>query len=188
MRKLMPALAILAMIVALGGCATKAYDDYAPQNKIRYSNNNRVNVGEFVYSATHRGVRSDQIENTAIGNFYIGTSVAELVRKATREELKNAGMVIRDDADLVVTGDVTVLKAADIGVTIDWSVGIAYTISKKSTNAKLFSRHYLHRATTGKLRWTQAAIVRVVHKQIAAACDLFMRDPDVRSILDAPAR
>jgi hypothetical protein len=182
---------VMAVSVVLAGCGqkTRPYDDYISLNNTRYSYHNSINVGEFTYSAMQaRGMRSDQIENTAIRNWYFGTSVAGLVRMGTIAELRNAGLMIRDDADIVLEGDVTIFKAADLGFTIDWSIGVMYTISKKSTKERLFSRHYAPPVMTTPKGPNQAAIVEYMHKMIAAACDRFMRDPEVRDILDAPAR
>ena len=191
MRKVMLVLAMMAANAVLGGCAnpTRPYDDYTPLNTIHYSSNNRIKVGEFTYSAMQtKRVRSDQIETTAIGNIYLGMSIADLVRKGTIEELNNAGLVIRDDADIVVTGDVSTFKADDLGYSIHWTIGIMYTISRKSTNEKLFSRYYNPPARITKKGMYQAEFVGEIHKTIADACGRFMRDPDVRNILDAPAR
>ncbi len=187
MRKLVLLFMVVASLGVTGG-ATRPFDDYTPLNKTYYSNHNNINVGEFTYSAMQtKGMRSDQIENTALGSIYIGTSIAGLVRTGTIEELKNAGVVIRDGEDVVLSGDVTTFKAADLGFTIDWTIGVTYTISRKATNETLFSRHYEPpMMNTRKLFMSQATVVGFMHKMIAAACDMFISDPDARNILDEP--
>lgn len=158
-------------------------------NTTTYANQNEVVLGEFVYSAmTTRGMRADQIENTAIGTIYTGVSIANLVRQATARELSKTGLIMNDKADISISGDVTTFKAADLGYTIDWTYGIAYTISRKSTSETLFSRHYTPpMMTTRKNFMSQASFVQFMHKVILSGYTLFIADPDVKAILDAPS-
>lgn len=186
MRRFVLIMSVLAM-VGLSGCATKPLDDFTPAGTLHYSHQNDVYVGDFTYSAMQTmGMRSDQIENTAIGNFYLGVSVADLVRKATVVELQNAGMLIKSEANLIVVGDVTNFKASDIGFTVDWTYGITYSIKQRNTGETLFSRHYdTPMMTTRKMFMSQATAVGFVQKMISTSCVLFIQDPEARSILDA---
>ena len=201
MRKTMLLVSLVAaLVVGLAGCATRQVDSYVPQSIVRYENRNTVSVAKFVYEpmATLK-MRQDQIENTALGNFYLKDisvfggydeeiSVAELVRKATISELENSGMQVKDGANLKISCDIIKFKADDLGFRVHYYYSVRYKITRIDTAEEIFSREYTpEMMNTRKIYASLATLVGFIHKVISRGVNMFIGDPDVRRILDAPS-
>lgn len=190
MRKISLLGLLAACILGMYGCSAKIPTDvYTPQGATLYENNNPIDIGGFVYEPIKTlGMEPNQIQNTAIGSVYLSTSVAEMVRNITMLELQKSGMSIDYNTDLVVSGDILEFKADDVGYTVHWTYAVHYKISRKNTNEVLFSRNYSPQMLiTRKLFASPATIGGFAQKVVSDAFELFVKDPDVREILDASA-
>jgi len=139
----------------------------------------------FTYVPALAGkMRENQIENTAAGSVYISTGVAEMVKRITALELEKSGLHLTDTADLAVGGDVLVLKAADIGFSVNWTYAVRYKIFRG--RKELFSKEYRPPVkNTEKFGSLEDHAVRV-HAVVLSGYDMFIRDPAVRRLLDVP--
>jgi hypothetical protein len=187
------AILVLAAVVACGvvcGCAgTLPTNSYIPQNYARYDHGNIVDMGVFTYapmSDEKRPVKSNQIQNTAAGSIYISTDVADMVKRATALELEKTGLVLKDLADIVISGDVLELKADDLGYSVHWTYVVRYKISNKASGNPLYAREYRpEMKKTGKFGMP-SDYSSVVHEMVLSGYDMFIRDQKVRDLLDVP--
>ena len=174
-------------VLASGCSATIPTDSYTPQNFVRYQHQNNVFVGNFSYlpeTDPKLKLKPNQIQNTAMGTIYISTNVADLVRRATALELEKTGMFLSDKASIIISGDVLEFKANDLGYSIHWTYGIRYRISDKLTGQSLYAKEFRpEMKKTGKFG-TASDYAPVVHEIVLNGYDMFIRDDEVRKILD----
>ena len=178
---------VLLLLSGLGGCSGHLpVDAYVPQNEILYSNPNPLDMDHFTYeSIATKKMKPNQLENTAVGNVYLSSTVAELVRDATALELRKGGFAVSDKADLSIGGDVLEFQVDDLGYSIHWTYGIRYKILRKSTGETLFSREYTPpMLKTRKLFASLATFRQFVHKVVLSGYDMFIRDEEARKILE----
>jgi len=186
MRNMTKILAAAALCATIGGCAgTIPVTPYTPQNGMRYDYRNSVDMAAFTYIPALSGrVRENQIENTAAGNFYISTGVAEMVKRITALELEKSGLRLTDAADLAVGGDVLELKAADIGFSVDWTYAVRYKIFQG--RKEIFSREYSPPMKNTTKFGSREQYAAWVHAAVLSGYDMFIRDPAVQRLLDVP--
>lgn len=181
-------IAVLAVLIA--GCAgTIPTDTYTPQNYVRYNNQNEIDMGTFTYvplTNLKSGLKSNQLQNTTFGNIYISTDVADMVKRGTALELEKTGLLLKDSANLVLTADILELKANDFGYSVHWTYKVRYKIQDKQTGSMLLSKNYHPpMKKTGKSE-QPSDLAPVVHQVVLDGYDMFIRDPDVRALLDRP--
>lgn len=204
MRRLVLILMAVAVLglVGCGKMRTRPVDSYVPESTTRYQHGAAVSVEKFIYVPASTGaVRGDQVENTAIGNVYLGVNIDYLVRKATKLELEKSGLMVVDGpaitgdgklqtiegAGFSIEGDILLFKADDLGFRVNWYYTIRYKILRKNTGETVFSREYSPpMMRTQKQVRHQAILVGYIHKVIANGVALFIQDEDVRKILDEP--
>ena len=185
MRKVFLLTVLLAIVFASGCAGTIPTDSYTPQNFVRYDHNNAVDIGNFTYQPSlNEKIKPNQIQNTAMGSIFISTNVADMVRRVTALELEKTGLKLTDQASIVIAGDVLELKADDLGYSVDWTYAVRYKIHAKKDGSTLFSREYRPpMKSTGKFG-LPSDLAPVVHEIVLNGYDMFIRDPDVRKLLD----
>ncbi len=187
MRKLFSLAAIVACLLMVGCAGTLPTESYTPQNIVRYEYKNSVDVGRFTYvplADEKLKLKPNQVQNTAIGSMYIGTDVAELVRRATALELEKTGIMLNDQSPITVSGDVLELKADDLGYSVHWTYAIDYKIIDKTSGQSLYTHEYRPpMRKTGKFG-LPSDYARIVHELVLDGYDMFIRDSAVRTALD----
>jgi len=134
-------------------------------------------MGDFTYAAAEEGkVRTNQIQNTAIGNIVIGEDVASYVRRATALELEKAGAVISSSDGTIIQGRVLRFRADDLGFSVRWSYKVRYEIIRKTTGKQLLAKTYnAQPRTTGKFGMPDD-YVPVFNSLIRDGIEQFMAD------------
>jgi|GEM_PF-1603901 hypothetical protein len=187
MKRLLPVSLLLIGVLWMAGCSGHIpVDTYIPKNVSVYTTTVPVAVGQFTYEPISTlGMKSNQLENTAVGNVYLSTDVAELVREATCLELIKSGFSIKPNTALAITGDILKFKVDDLGYSIHWTYEIRYNILNKKTKQTVFSREYRpEMMKTRKLFASLATFKQFVHKVVLSGYELFINDSDVRAILE----
>lgn len=180
----MKKLFLLLIASVLTACSAQApITNYTPQDVtggVKYQGN--ANIGQFTYAPFEQGiVRSNQIQNTAVGNIYLGTDIADFVQKATLIELERAG-IKQNNTNVTVTGRIKEFKADDLGYSVDWSYIINYKLIDSKTSAILLDRDYvIEPLKTSKFDLT--IVFNSISKVVYLGYARFINDPDVRRIL-----
>lgn len=189
MRKLI-CLLVLAMVVVVGaGCAaTLPTNSYTPQNFVRTMG--KVDMGTFTYVAFVEGKKvkkSNQIQNTAAGQIYISTDVADFVKRGNALELEKSGVMLDPSAPIRLDANILEFKADDLGYSVDWSYKIQYMIVNKSDSQLLFDKTFSPSPKKGGKFGNPSDYANVVSETILGGYDLFIRDPDAKRILEEAA-
>ncbi|MGC6511159.1 MAG: integrase [Parvibaculales bacterium] len=133
---------LLALSFSVGACSGTLPVEYNSQSYIKIKNK-ELALGEFSYIAFDEGkVKSNQISNTAIGSIFIGEDVALYFKRATAIELGNAGVVINNEDDLELSGNVIQFEADDLGYSVDWTFKVHYLLQNKSKEETLIDKRY----------------------------------------------
>jgi hypothetical protein len=172
----------LIIIILIYGCAGTLPVTYVPQNFARYQG--RADIGKFKYLPAEQGiVKPNQIQNTAIGQIYIGANISDFVQRATALELEKTGFNISDSNPLQISGEIIDFKADDLGYSVDWSYSIRYIITRKKDSAELLNKVYTAEPKkTGKFSMTAADYGPSVNEMVLSGYDKFIRDEEVRNI------
>ena len=172
----------LVTIILLYGCAGTLPVTYVPQNFARYQG--RVDIGKFKYLPAEQGiVKPNQIQNTAMGQIYIGANISDFVQRATALELEKTGFNISESNPLQISGEVIEFKADDLGYSVDWSYSIRYIITRKKDSAELLNKVYTAEPKkTGKFSMAAADYGPSVNEMVLGGYDKFIRDEEVRNI------
>lgn len=178
---------ISAFAALLSACSGTIPVQYIPQTIVKAEG--QTDIGQFTYEPFLQGhVRSNQIQNTAIGSILIATDVATLVQRGTAAELEKAGVRITADSPIRLTGVVKTFRASDIGFSARWTYTVQYTISRKSDQAILLQKDYsAPKVTTGKFG-SPSDYAPSLNEMILAGVEAFLRDPEaLRLLKDQPA-
>lgn len=123
---------IVCTAVGLGCSGTLPVQQYTPTTLVRVDG--QFVVGAFSYLPEKEGkVKSNQVQNTAVGSIYVPDDVAEMVRTATALELERAGIELKASGAPLLEGEVVELKAGDWGYAIQWNYTIRYRITSHQT-------------------------------------------------------
>jgi hypothetical protein len=168
-------LAILSILL-LSACSGTIPVNYEPQSYMEIGKGDAA-IREFHYSPADSGqVKSNEIKNTAIGDIYIATDVANLVRRATALEFERAGINISDNANYEIFGDVLFFEADDLGYSVDWNYKINYQFTNTQKGAVLIDKVYESKEIkTGKFGGAEV-FKPSVNEMILDALEQFMRD------------
>lgn len=176
------------MILLVAGCAgTLPTNSYVPQNIVRTSGS--IDMGTFIYTPYVTGAvkKPNQIQNRAMGSLYISTDVADFVKRGTALELEKSGVALNPDAPIKLDGDILEFQADDLGYSIDWTYKIAYKIIQKSDSKILFEQTFAPAPKkSGKFGLAQD-YSSIVGENVLTGYDLFIRNPEVRQILENSA-
>lgn len=188
MKKLIAALVVMMVVVGMCGCAaTLPTTAYTPQNFARVQG--EMDMGEFVYIPFVEGIvkKSNQIQNTAAGTLYISMDVADFVKRGTALELEKSGIFLSEQCPYALSGNILEFKADDLGYSVDWKYAIQYKIINKTDNATLFDKTFRPSPKkTGKFG-LPSDYANTAGEMILSGYDLFIRDPDVRRIVEKAA-
>lgn len=133
---------LVVFAVLLAGCSGTLPVEYTAQSFGKLPGT-RANMGEFTYKPASEGkVKSNQIQNTAVGQVLIGEDVSNYVRRATALELEKAGTNITGNAARTIEANVLEAKTNDLGFSVTWSYAVLYTVKSRSTGNILFQKTY----------------------------------------------
>ncbi|SKA89474.1 hypothetical protein SAMN02745704_02142 [Paucidesulfovibrio gracilis DSM 16080] len=183
MKKICLLLMCLAVFLVSGCAGTLPVNSYEPQNIVRCQG--KASIDEFTYAPFERGEVSEknQIHNTALGNIYISTDVAQLVRRATALELEKTGIALTEDAPYAVEGEVTDFVIDDLGYSVDWEYAVTYSIRDKSTNALAFQKTFrpepVHSGKFGR----PSDFSQTVSEIILSGYNMFIHDQGALNLL-----
>lgn len=166
-----------ALVLVLTACSGTVPVQYIPQTMIKAEGS--AEVGEFTYEPSVAGqVRSNQVQNTAIGSIYIAIDVAKLVQRATAAELEKAGVEVGPTAPVAVSGVVKEFKADDLGFSVEWTYRIQYTVTRKADGAVLLQKEYVApEVKTGKFG-AAADYAPSINEMVLAGVEAFLSDPE----------
>lgn len=171
----------LASAVLAGCSVTVPVNSYSPQNYTRY--NGSVNVGEFSYLPYEQGkVQKNQFQNTAAGQIFTSTSIADLVKRGTALELEKTGIIL-GSSNVELSGVVKEFKLDDLGYSVDWSYTVNYKLTKLSGAVLLNKDYSADKQKTGKFG-LPLDYANVANDMILSAYNKFITDPEVRKILE----
>lgn len=145
-------------------------------------------MGEFVYAPVAEGkIKSNQIQNTAIGSLYMAEDVADLVKRATALEFERSGLTVIDRAQNEIRGDIYEFKADDLGFSVDWTYKIKYGLYDTATGDELLSNIYeADPKRTGKFG-LPSDFTPSINQMIRNALEKFMADVRNLEVFKAPA-
>lgn len=171
----------LASLILIGCSSTLIIPSYFPKNYTNFSG--KVIIGDFLYEPFMIGkVKSNQIQNTAIGETLLSSDVSNIVKIGTELELKKTGITF-DSGNLKLTGIIKEFKLDDLGLGVDFTYIINYKLIDINTSNVLLDKEYLG----DKMRGTNAVPIdlpNAVNDMIASGYNKFITDPDVRKILE----
>lgn len=130
-----------ALFLILANCSTTVPASYTPQSFTEIGDG-QIAIGEFSYAPMESGIAANQLQNTAVGSIYIGTNVADFVKRATALELGRSGLRVSENADFRVDGVVEELKLDDLGYSVDWTYRVRYTLGRPSDRAAILDEVY----------------------------------------------
>lgn len=183
MKKLLSFIFIGSISLLLTACGSTVVmiPDYVPQNYVKM--NTSVNMGNFSYEpANLGGVRPNQIENTAIGEFIIESPIAELAKKTTVLELRHSGVNL-GNGNITLEGKIKKFEADDLGSSIDWVYKINYKILKSRDNSVLLDKDYTATMSTPKFV-PLSTLSTFINKILSLGFDKFINDYDARKAFE----
>lgn len=166
----------------LAACSGTIPVQYIPQTMIKAEG--AAEVGEFQYEPFVNGyVKSNQVQNTAMGSIFLATDVAKLVQRGTAAELEKAGVTIDPQSPIRITGVVKTFKASDIGFSVRWNYTVQYSITRKSDGTVLLKKDYsTPQVTTGKFG-KASDYAPSVNEMILGGVEAFLSDPEALRVL-----
>ena len=168
------------MAVLLVGCGTLPVSQYVPQNYTRYSGS--VELGAFTYlPATEGKVRSNQVQNTAVGQILVATDIAQIAHRGTALELEKTGIDLKS-SNVLLSGDVKKMMFDDLGFSVTIEYEIEYTFSSKNGDTLLKKIYKSDPKRIGKFGMAND-YGNVVNEMVSSAYTKFINDPDVKKIL-----
>lgn len=185
MKKLKYLLATCLCSAALTGCVSMPIASYTPQD---YSNNikydGKANIGQFSYAPFEQGkVKSNQIENTALGSLILEGDIAELVQRGTALELERTGIKL-GDAKYTVVGRVKEFKMDDLGFDITYSYLINYKLINSGNSSIVLDKDYrAEPKMVKKLSLTLNSLINDLNGMIYSGYQKFISDNEVRKLL-----
>lgn len=168
-------------VLLLTGCAaTLPVAPYSAQNYIRY--NGSTGISDFTYTPFINGkVKSNQVQNTAVGQIMIASDIASVAQRGTALELEKTGIKL-SDSGVSLKGDVDQMMFDDLG----YSVRVRYTITYSFIDSKgveIFRRTYSpDEKKIGKFG-AASDYSNAVNEMVLAGYSKFIVDPDVKRIL-----
>lgn len=173
----------LASAFLLSGCSTTLpVSSYTPQNYTRFSGD--VNIGKFTYAPFEQGkVKSNQMQNTAAGQIYVSSNIADLVQRGTALELEKTGIKL-GSSNIRLNGVVKEFKMDDLGYSTDWTYIVNYTLVNTKTSTTLLNKDYVAEPKkTGKFG-LPIDYANAANDMILSGYNKFITDPEVRKILE----
>lgn len=181
-----PIILVLFIVFLFGaGCAVQLpTNSYTPQNYVRTSG--KVDMGNFAYLPFNNGKvkKANQIYNTAAGQMYIATDVADYVKRGTALELEKSGIQLTADSPIRLDANVVEFTADDLGYSVEWIYKVQYIIVDKASDAKLFDKTCSPAPKKGGKFGNPIDYANVVSDLILAGYDLFIRDAGAKMIFE----
>ena len=180
------ALLMLAMAFMLGsGCAVQLpTNSYTPQNYVRTTG--KADMGNFTYVPYLEGKlkKPNQIQNTAAGQMFIASDVADFVKRGTALELEKSGIQLDPSSPIKLDANILEFKADDLGYSVDWIYRIQYVIVNKADNSPVFDKTFSPTPKKGGKFGNPIDYANVVSDMILAGYDHFIRDADAKRIFE----
>lgn len=167
------------------GCAVQLpTNSYTPQNYVRTSG--KVDMGNFAYLPFNNGKvkKANQIYNTAAGQMYIATDVADYVKRGTALELEKSGIQLTADSPIRLDANIVEFTADDLGYSVEWIYKVQYIIVDRATDEPLFDKIFSPAPKKGGKFGNPIDYANVVSDLILAGYDLFIRDAGTKMIFE----
>lgn len=183
MKKLFLLSSLVLSAFSLTACVSPSIPtgSYVAQSYNKVEGN--VIIGDFSYLPSEYGnVRSNQIQNTAMGSILLDDSVANLVRQATALELRQSGINV-GSGNIKLDGFVKQFTANDLGFDIDWNYKVNYRITNLKNSSIILDKDYFVSEKTPKLAASLSDIAQRIYKPISLGFKKFIDDPDTQKVL-----
>ncbi|WP_373777638.1 integrase [Glaesserella sp.] len=179
---------LILSVLSLSGCVNMPVASYTPQdysNNIKYDGS--ANVGQFSYAAFEQGrVKSNQVENTALGSLMLEGDIAELAQRGTMLELERTGIKL-GQSDYTIVGRIKEFKVDDLRFNAVWTYTINYKIMDAKTSAIILDKDYsADPKTRNKFSITLTHLINDVNEMIYSAYRKFISDHEVKRLLATP--
>lgn len=121
------------------------------------------------YRTTSSSILPNQARNTAVGTVLFERNVADIIRDASLTELRAIGITISGPTiSRELTGEVQNLMVDDLGMNIDWSLRVIYTVAEKSNGDVVYSAVKEIKRTTPKFLNALGALNDLIRLNIEA--------------------
>ncbi|MCD0502818.1 hypothetical protein [Bordetella petrii] len=121
------------------------------------------------YAPAKSAILPNQARNTAAGSILFEHNVADIMRHAAFTELRAIGLRVSGRGiDRVLTGEVQNLMADDLGMNIDWTLRVVYTVSDRQTENVLYSSVAEIKRSTPKFMNVMGALNDLIRLNIEA--------------------
>lgn len=184
MKRLLLVLAMAMFMAIMTGCAgTLPTNSYTPQNYVR--TDGRVDIGNFEYLPlkTDKHVKKpNQLQNTAAGQIYLASNVADYVKRGNALELEKTGIILDINAPIRLNANIIEFMLDDLGYSVDIKYQIQYIIEEKAGNKIVFDKIFATKPQKIGKFGDASDYANVVSDTILAGYDMFIREPSVQHI------
>ena len=121
------------------------------------------------YRATSSHILPNQARNTAVGSVLFERNVADIIRDASFTELRAIGVTVSGPTiSRELTGEVQNLMVDELGMNIDWTLRVMYTVAEKSNGDVVYSSIKEIKRTTPKFLNVLGALNDLIRLNIEA--------------------
>ena len=115
-----------AAVLALAGCSSAPIVlNYAPSSTMSVKGGETVGGFDYLPAANGK-VKTNQIRNTAIGNFYLDKNVGDYFKQAFFTESRFVGINVSSGPN--VHGKINEFLIDDLGYSVDWTLAVSYVV------------------------------------------------------------
>lgn len=132
--------ALILIVASLSACAEIRLSlNYIPTSTEEIDA--QVYVNDFTYHP-RKGVKQDEIYETAAGYIYLTEPVGRFVGDAVRREFRASEISLKKIAKCFLDGEVTEFTLDSLGYSTDYATTFRYILKLKSNNKVLFDGSY----------------------------------------------
>lgn len=137
------------------------------------------------YRSTYSHVLPNQARNTAVGTVLFERNVADIIRDASLTELRAIGITVSGPTiSRELTGEVQNLMVDELGMNIDWTLRVVYTVAEKSNGDVVYSAVKEIKRTTPKFLNVLGALNDLIRLNIEALAT----DPQFLAAIQHPSQ
>ena len=172
---------LLAGLLTAGCSWTLPIPPYVAQNPVQV--NGSTAIGEFIYQPYLDGkVQSPTQINSDGASGYADMEIAEIVKRATAQELEKSGIILSDNANYRLSGNVMEFSIDYIGWVVTWSYSVKYIIEERLSRQIVFEKVFTPtRIKTSKFSFFDHRYL--FNKLIAQGYLMFIETPGVKELL-----
>ncbi|EHK63221.1 lipoprotein 4 [Achromobacter arsenitoxydans SY8] len=137
------------------------------------------------YRSTYSQILPNQARNTAVGTVLFERNVADIIRDAAFTELRAIGITVAGPSiSRELTGEVQNLMVDELGMNIDWTLRVVYTVAEKSNGDVVYSSVKEIKRTTPKFLNVLGALNDLIRLNIEALAS----DPQFLAVIQNQAQ